>query len=406
MLEKSFGMFFFLKKPKNENGTFRYVYLRLTVDGLSKDIATKRLWDTQRWNSSAGRATGLKEDAKALNSYLGVMCSKVYQAKKHLLDNDLTLTAESLKNALTGQGEEKRMIVSEFKHHNEQMKALVGQEFAPSTLIRYKTACDHTASFIKWKYQCDDICIKELDYEFVSQFAFWLKSERKCGHNATMKYLGNLKKIVLECIKKGWLLRDPFAGFKTNKKEVIRVALTKEELNKIELKEFETDRLNHVRDIFLFSCYTGLAYVDVYQLRRSDIVTGVDGGKWIIITRQKTESATRLPLLPSALSIMDKYKDDHKCEVKGLVLPVLTNQKMNSYLKEIADCCGINKNLTFHIARHTFATTITLSNGVPIETVSKMLGHKSLKQTQHYAKIVDLKISEDMESLKQKMIIK
>lgn len=145
---------------------------------------------------------------------------------------------------------------------------------------------------------------------------------------------------------------------------MIRVALTKGELNDVACKEFGTERLNYVRDIFLFSCYTGLAYVDVYQLRRSDIITGVDGSKWIVTTRQKTESAARLPLLPAALAIMSKYENDPKCVNKDLVLPVLTNQKMNSYLKEIADGCRINKNLTFHIARHTFATTVTLSNGV------------------------------------------
>jgi integrase len=403
MLEKSFGLIFFLKKPKNEKGNLRYIYLRVTVDGVSKDIALKRKWDSQRWNASGGRAIGSKEDARELNNLLDVMCSKVYQAKKSIIDLDQALTAENLKNTLTGQGEEERTIIATFKQHNEQMKVLVGQEFAPSTLMRYKTACDHTASFIQWKYQVDDIPVRDLNYEFVSQFAFWLKSVRKCGHNATMKYIGNLKKIVLECIKRGWLVKDPFAGFKTNKKEVIRIALTKGELSKIEIKEFDTDRLNHVRDIFLFSCYTGLAYVDAYQLRRSDIIEGVDGGKWIVTTRQKTDSATRLPLLPAAVNIMNKYEDDPKCVIKDLVLPVLTNQKMNSYLKEIADCCGIKKNLTFHIARHTFATTVTLSNGVPIETVSRMLGHKSLKQTQHYAKIVDLKISEDMASLKLKL---
>ena len=403
MLEKSFGLFFFLKKPKNEKGNLRYVYLRITVDGVSRDLAVKRQWDCQRWNASAGRATGTKEDTKTLNSYLDVMYNKVFQAKKALIDADKILTADSIKRELTGQGDEQRLILAAFKHHNEQMKALVGQEFAPSTLMRYKTAYDHTAAFIKWKYQTDDIAVKDLDYEFVSQFSFWLKSVRKCGHNATMKYLGNFKKIVIECIKKGWILKDPFAGFKTSRKEVIRVALSREELSSIANKVFETDRLNHVRDIFLFSCYTGLAYIDVCKLRRTDITTGIDGGQWIMSTRQKTESATRLPLLPPALRIMAKYEDDPKCCIKGLVLPVLTNQKMNSYLKEIADGCRINKNLTFHIARHTFATTVTLSNGVPIETVSKMLGHKSLKQTQHYAKIVDLKISEDMNLLKAKL---
>lgn len=319
------------------------------------------------------------------------------------MELDKPVTAEALKNLLTGEGDEKHMILAAFKDHNEQMKALLGSEYAPATLMRYKTAHDHTASFIKWKYGTDDLELKNLDYDFVSQFAFWLKSERKCGHNAAVKYIGNLKKIVLECMKKGWLIKDPFANFKASKKEVHRVALTKEGLNAIANKEFGIDRLSHVRDIFLFSCYTGLAYIDVYKLRRADIITGVDDGKWIITTRQKTESATRLPLLPPAMEIIDKYKDDPSCLAKGLVLPVLTNQKMNSYLKEIADRCGITQTLTFHIARHTFATTVTLSNGVPIETVSKMLGHKSLKHTQQYAKIVDLKISEDMARLKEKL---
>jgi integrase len=283
------------------------------------------------------------------------------------------------------------------------MKALIDKEFAPATYTRYKTAHDHTKAFIRWKYGTDDLEIKELNYEFVTQFVFWLKTERKCGHNAAVKYIGNFKKIVLECIKKGWLQKDPFADFKANRKEVIRVALTKEELERIAKKKYTVDRLAHVRDIFLFSCYTGLAYIDVYQLRRSDIVIGIDGGSWINTTRQKTDSPTRLPLLPAAMEIIAKYEDDPYCINKGLVLPVLTNQKMNSYLKEIADGCDVDKNLTFHIARHTFATTITLSNGVPIETVSKMLGHKSLKQTQHYAKIVDLKISDDMLALKGKL---
>ncbi len=403
MLEKSFGLFYYLKQSKNQKGSVRYIYLRITVDGQSKELSTKRTWDAEHWSQSSGRATGNKEDSKALNGYLDALCAKVYQAKKVLIESDKPITAENLKNVLNGEDGERRMILAIFKEHNAQMKALIGKEFAPATLTRYKTAHDHTESFIKWKYGTDDFDIRDLNYEFVSQFAFWLKSERNCGHNAAVKYIGNLKKIVLDCQKKGWLRSDPFAAFKLNRKEVIRIALTKVELARIAAKKFSVDRLAHVRDIFLFSCYTGLAYIDVYKLRRSDIITGVDDGQWIVTKRQKTDSATRLPLLPAAQEIMDKYKHDPKCASKGLVLPVLTNQKMNSYLKEIADGCDVNKNLTFHIARHTFATTVTLSNGVPIETVSKMLGHKSVKQTQQYAKIVDLKISEDMKLLSTKL---
>jgi integrase len=179
--------------------------------------------------------------------------------------------------------------------------------------------------------------------------------------------------------------------------------LTDKELLLIYSKIFTTERLNYVKDIFLFCCYTGLAYIDVKKLKRAEITTGTDGEWWIFTRRQKTETVSKIPLLPVALKIVEKYANNAECSQHGSVLPVLSNQKMNAYLKEIADVCGISKNLTFHIARHTFATTVTLSNGVPIETVSKMLGHKSLKQTQHYAKILDLKISEDMQLLRDKL---
>lgn len=188
-----------------------------------------------------------------------------------------------------------------------------------------------------------------------------------------------------------------------NKREVDRQVLTSSELTRISLKEFGTERLAQVRDIFVFCCYTGLAYVDVYKLKRSEIVEGIDGGNWITIKRQKTDSPSRIPLLPPALAILKKYEDHPQVIGQDRLLPVLSNQKMNSYLKEIADLCGITKKLTFHMARHTFATTVTLANNVPIETVSKMLGHTNIKTTQHYAKLLDTRISSDMEKLKEKL---
>jgi len=204
------------------------------------------------------------------------------------------------------------------------------------------------------------------------------------------------------CIRKGWLTRDPFVAFKRTRQKVEREALTEAELEKINSKVFAADRLNYVKDIFLFICYTGLAYADVKKLKRSEIAPGVDGNYWIFTNRQKTDTRSRIPLLPPAQTIFKKYKDFPTCHDSGYVLPVLSNQKMNAYLKEIADVCEISKSLTFHIARHTFATTVTLSNGVPIESVSKMLGHRNLKTSQHYAKVVDRKLSEDMLRLKTK----
>ncbi|WP_293299800.1 site-specific integrase [Pedobacter sp. UBA4863] len=403
MLEKSYGLLFFLKQPKNQNEDLRFVYLRITVDGKAKELSTKRKWDQTKWNQATGRAIGTKEDAKALNSYLDALALKINEAKRKLIENSKQVTAQFLVDYLNGTEEKGRLIIQAFKDHNSKMELLVGTEYAPGTFIRYTTACEHLQKFIEWKYCCDDINIKDLDYEFISNYEFWLKGIRNCAHNTAMKYISNFKKIVLEALKKGWILRDPFLGFKTTKREVIRTALTQQEINRIKNKKFAIDRIGQIADMFLFSCYTGLAYIDLKQLRIDQIITGIDKQKWIITTRQKTDTATRLPLLPTALEIVNKYRDHPYCIETGAVLPVPSNQKLNAYLKEIADICGITKTLTFHIARHTFATTVTLSNGVPIETVSRMLGHSSIKQTQHYAKILDTKISQDMKALRKRL---
>ena len=187
------------------------------------------------------------------------------------------------------------------------------------------------------------------------------------------------------------------------KKEVIPEFLTEHELNRIVSKKFTSERLSQVRDVFLFCCYTGLAFVDVEKLKPSEIGIGIDGTKWIFTHRQKTDALSRIPLLSVAIDILEKYKNHHDCINSGKVLPVLSNQKYNDYLKEIAGICSINKKFTTHTARHTFATTVTLSNGVPMESVSKMLGHKNLKTTQHYARVLDRKLSDDMNVLRNKI---
>jgi site-specific recombinase XerD len=231
----------------------------------------------------------------------------------------------------------------------------------------------------------------------------WFKTERKCGQNATMKYISILKMVVLFCVNNDWLGKDPFARFKMSREEVIPEFLTKEEIQAISEKDIKIGRLKQVRDVFLFCCYTGLAYVDIEKLKASEASLGLDNEPWIFTKRGKTKVPSRIPLLPEAQKILAEYKDrPPHINSKGL-LPVLSNQKYNSYLKELADMCGISKNLTTHTARHTFATTITLSNGVPIETVSKMLGHKKIQTTQNYARVLDMKVSEDMQILKDKL---
>lgn len=402
-MNNRFSLLFYFKKPKNCTHQELPIYMRITVGCARTEISTQRKWDPSRWNIAAGRAIGTKEDARTLNAYLDTLQARVYEAQRQLIADQQPITVKNLRLRFEGKRAASKMFIEVFRNHNEKIKQLVDTEFSPGTIERYETALSHTVSFLRWKFKKDDIDIQELNYEFVSELEFWLKSIRKCSHNTSIKYISNIKKIVNLCLKNGWLQRDPFLGYKMSKREVVREVLSQDEINRIAAKAFPTNRLGIIRDIFLFSCYTGLAYADVKKLRRHEIVTGVDGEKWISTQRKKTDTSSKIPLLKPALAILQKYEREPLCISKGVLLPMPSNQKMNAYLKEIADLCGITKKMTFHTARHTFATTITLTNGVPIETVGKMLGHRNLKTTQHYAKILDKKVSDDMMMLRTKL---
>jgi site-specific recombinase XerD len=345
---------------------------------------------------------GRGEKVKQFNAYLAALESQLYDAHLALIRENKFITAESLKNKYTGASDRQRMLIPIFQKHNDEVAALVHAEYSAGTLERYKTSLSHTQDFIKWKFKLSDIDIRDIDHEFIMDYDFYLRSVRKCANNTTVKYLKNFKKIIRICIANGWLDRDPFVSYKTKVKEVERAFLSEEELQAIQDKEFKTHRLNQIKDIFVFCCFTGLAYAEVKKMSTENIATGIDGEKWLFINRTKTDTPSRIPLLPVALEILDKYKEQEQCRNQKKLLPVLSNQKMNAYLKEIADVCGIIKELTFHIARHTFATTVTLNNDVPIESVSKMLGHKNIRTTQHYAKLLDKKVSCDMQILRNK----
>lgn len=395
-------LFYARKSMANNQGEYP-IYMRITIAGERFEIGTKRFILPENWSAETGRVKGANSNARSVNTFLESLLSKAYTHQRQILNEGKGFTMTEFRSRWTGVPLERpRMLMEVFDEHNQQMKALIGHEFSHHTFERYTTSKKHTEQFMKWKYQVNDMDIRKLNYEFITNYEFWLKSVRKCDHNTAIKYLSNFKKIVNICIKNGWLDRNPFAGFKMTKREVERPFLVEEELNRIIEKTFLMPRMNQVRDIFIFCCYTGLAYVDVEKLTREEITTGIDGEKWVWTSRQKTDTATRVPLLPPALEILDRYKDDPQCLIKKRLLPVLSNQKMNTYLKEIADACKITKKMTFHTARHTFATTVTLSNGVPIETVGRMLGHKNLKTTQHYARILDMKVSTDMKVLRSK----
>ena len=401
-MSKTFGLLFYLKKNKASASGKLPIYLRITIDGKRTEISTKRTIEIKKWSVEANKAIGRTEDIRELNAYLDSLVSKVYQCQRDLIQDNKEVTTETLKNKFLGVEEKQITLINLFKDHNKKVEKLIGNGYSAGTLQRYKTVCKHLQEFMKHTYNVSDFRLNQISHKFITDFEFYLKSERECAHNTTIKYIKNFKKIVRIAIANDWIAKDPFLNYKVQLKEVKREFLSEEEMQTMLEKELHTNRLELVRDIFIFCCYTGLAYSDVKKLSKDCIVIGIDGEKWIKTNRTKTDTRSNIPLLPPALAIIKKYENSPLSVSKGVLLPVLSNQKSNAYLKEIADLCGIKKNLTTHLARHTFATTVTLSNGVRIESVSKMLGHRSIKTTQHYAKILDRKVSDDMAILKQK----
>jgi site-specific recombinase XerD len=379
------------------------IYCRITIGGRRTEFSTKRTVDPKRWIAKAGVVKGTTEESRSLNAFLDTVRRQLNEHYRLLLGAGKPLTPEAIKNAYCGITERGKNILEVFRYHNEQVARLVGKDYSAGTLERYKTALSHTQDFIQWKYHQSDLEVGLIDHQFLTEFEFYLKTERQCSHNTALKYITNLKKIIRICLANGWLQKDPFTNFKIRLHDVAVDFLTEEELQVVAEKNFVSQRLEQVRDIFLMCCYTGLAYADIKKLSKDHVVIGIDGGKWIIINRTKTGAPARIPLLPIAADIIDKYAQHPRCLAEGRLLPVLSNQKMNAYLKEIADVCGVNKKFRNHLARHTFATTVTLTHGVSMESISKMLGHKSTRMTQHYAKVVDRKLSEEMYLLKAKM---
>lgn len=404
-MKHKMSILFYVKSSKASKNGLLPIYQRITINGTRIELSTSKFIEKSKWNAPAGKIKGNSEEARLVNSYLDVLLSKVYETEKWMVNNNQEINAQTFKNKFLGIEEKQRQLVLIFEDHNKRMKELIGSNFANNTYKKYETTLSHVKEFLKIQYNVNDISLKQVDIAFINDFDFFLRNTKKCNNNSTIKYIRNFGKIIKQCYVNGWLERDPLLNYKGKVKEIERVYLTQEEIETLLNKEFKINRLELVRDMFLFSCFTGLAYIDVYNLINSNIIIGIDGEKWISIKRQKTDSPSRIPILPVSQMIIDKYENHPQCMNEGKLLPILSNQKMNAYLKELADLCEIDKELTFHIARHTFATTVTLTNGVPIESVSKMLGHKNLRTTQHYAKVLDKKVSEDMKILKEKFSI-
>ncbi len=402
-MQYDLNLLFVLRKAQADKKGLAPIYLRITVNGDRTELSVSRKIESQKWDAKLQRATGRSETARTLNDYLDSLENQLKRNFNSLLDKQLNISASILRDMLIGKDQKEYTLVSIFEKNNKLIRLEEGIKYSKDTIKRYDISIERLKSFINSEYNQKDVKLKDLNHLFIRKYDIFLRTEYKCDHNTVMKYLKHLKKVIHFAMEIGYIERDPFFQYKTAYKEVNRGYLTVDELKRIENHKFSIKRLEQVRDVFIFVCYTGLSYSDLKLLTTNGITKGIDGKNWIIYEREKTGVRASIPILPEAQRIIDKYKDDPECIIDNKLLPVKSNQKLNSYLTEISELCEINKNITMHLARHTFATTVTLTNGVPIETVQKMLGHKNLSTTSIYARVVDTKISEDMDKVLEKL---
>jgi len=396
--DSTLGVIFFTRK-KRSNPEKLNIYARITVNKQRAEFSIKRDISVCNWDIFRCRAKEIDHNHILLNSYLDDVHAEVLNAHKQLHSERKVITAKGIKLRYFGEDVERMTLMKAVEYHNQN----INNELRAGTLKNYFSTENYLMEFLHEKHKTDDIYLVQLNYRFIVNFENYIrtykpkKERRTCTNNGVMKHMSRLMKIINMSIRMEWLEKDPFKNYILRFVKNERDYLTERELELLEQTSFIPLGLKRVKDIFLFSCYTGLSYVDIKELNPNQILVGIDGNKWIHTKRTKTNELLKIPLLPRAREILDKYENE--IEPTGKLLPVYSNQKINKILKEIANACGIHKNITFHVARHTFATTVTLANGVPIETVSKMLGHTKLSTTQIYARVLRKKVGEDMQNL-------
>lgn len=406
--KQKFHLLFYPNKQREKNGLCP-LYVRIYVDSKRSEYATSHFISERNWDPKKMRVLSTEKNYTLLNAYLENTKAKFNKIFLAAAAQGEMISAKDLRNRVLGRKDEseeslEKTIADAFDYHNTKMgeQVRIGK-VVPKTHLRYKITKNKVLDFIKHQYKKDNMNLKDMRYRFITEFEHYLLTFDNLQSNTAHKYIKNLKKIMKMAVGLDWIPSNPFTNFTCSYQSPNREVLNDVELEVLRKTEIDNPRLAEVRDVFVFCCYTGFAYSDVYKFDRNAVTRGIDGDYWIITNRQKTGTRESVPLLPIALEIIEKYRSDKYCIENDKLLPVNSNQRYNSYLKEIAAICNINKKITTHIARHTFATTVTLANGVPIETVSSMLGHTSIRTTQIYAKVVEKKVSEDMKQLKDKL---
>lgn len=398
----NFRVSFFLKKAKLLKNGEASVAMRITVDGQRVENNIRKSILPNLWDQSKERAKGTSAAAVDLNRFIEDARIRIHQIVTELQQTGAEINPLIVQQRFYGVGQvrkQERTILQVIQEHNDEAKQLIGKDFVEITWRRYETMKRYLGELIKQKYGVDDLPLSDFTGEVIRAYEVYLKTEKDLCQNTLIRYMKALKKITSRCLANDWIQKDPFAGIKFREEPTEPEFLTLEEVDRIYNCNPGSKRLEVIRDMFLMSAFTGLAFTDVSQLTEDHIVTDNDGNKWIRKPRQKTKQMSNIPLLDVPLAIIEKYQGDKKATKKGVLLPIPCNQVMNRYLKEIATICKINKHLTMHTARHTYAT-LCLSQGVSLKNVSKMLGHASVKMTERYARVLDSSILHDMNAIR------
>ena len=386
---------FVLKKNRANKKGHCPIRCRITYFQKRKEFSTGLFINPDHWNSK--KQTAIIPNDNFINNQLSLIKQKVNQAFLFLQVNSKNFDADDVYLQFKGEStKENKTLLDVFILHNNRMKKLIGKEYTKSTFHKFKEAKMHVGNFLKSSYKKSDILLEAIKSNFLNDFDFYLKTEKNHQQITINKSIQRVQKIIKLAVAEGFLKKDPFMLFRPKRVDLKVIFLTDEELKALENYTFSQLRLQQVQDMFIFCCYTGLAYQEMSALTEQHIKTGFDGNLWIEMYRQKTKSKIAVPLLPKAKELLKQYSNE---------LPVISNQKFNSYLKEIALVVGINKRVTHHTARKTFASTVLLYNDVPMEIVSELLGHSSIKITQsHYAKVVQQSVSKEMKKVQSKLL--
>ncbi|WP_445749623.1 tyrosine-type recombinase/integrase [Polaribacter sp.] len=375
------------------------VICRITFLGKRKQFATGQFINPSHWHSKHQIAKPPNEENNNINSQLSLIKSKINKAFLFLQIKEQEFGVDDIYNQFLGKRiASERTLLDAFDYHVNRMQQLVGLEVKQVSVEKYNQSLVHIKSFLKFKFNKRDYLLKDLKLNFLLEFEYYLKTEKKFSSNTVYKTIQRLRRVVRVSVGAEFLLKDPFILHKAKKPKKEVIYLNESELKNLVNYKFSQERLQFVNDLFIFCCYTGLGFQEMKNLQSNHIIKSSDGNLCIDMLRQKTDKKIYIPLLPKAIYLLEKYGGGNIKNFKKF--PTISNQKFNSYLKEIADILGLQKNLTHHIARKTFATTVLLSNGVPMEIVSELLGHSNMNITQaHYGKIVKSKISDEMKKL-------